>query len=1136
MSCLGIRSFHVAACISAILCIGSLQVAAMSIPQAIEGAKAELSKVQGLAKVQRLAVYARIFAAEILGTVAAAPFGLRAFSLHRSLPDGRRQRPSSTVSILRDLWQSAAQCDGYLPPATNSGAGGAQAGAGAGAQGSTAIGSSEEHCKEGAPVVLFCHGGVWAAGSKWHYAPLATRLAQAGVITAVMQYTLYPQALIPQMAAEVSAALSWTMDNAARLGGSPRHVSLVGHSAGAHLCTLTLLHRALAASKAQGEPLQRGPQPAGPDSLQPQPPPLGAANAAASAGQPAAIMAAPSPAAAAAAAAAAGGGDGYGDHRMPLQLVAMAGVYDISKHYLYEEGRQVHKLSTMERACGGSHLFPQNSPAVILGNALRRRHQLQPQHNSWPALQANSAQAAQEAKPPAAKIDESCSAAGAASGERRQGPGVASPGFCQSFELAGEAIARRIGFNRPAGAAGADTPKNSSAGGLGSAQPAGASQELQPAAAAAAVAECSSKADAGDGIMGFTVQAARRLPPTVLTSSSSDVTVPWYESAEQYWMLRDCGTPVKHLMYDQVSHGDFVTGWKALPRMAAEPVTDESDLPPHAADLVKVLSGRPSINPLRLTQREWSSREKCEGDPSAIGGKGGALLKPAGSPTNRRGAMKFARSLQESEQPELHALYKQLKKSLRILDDPSDAGSAVLPQQLPSSSDEDLDDAPEAAAADIVAAVAHFPPLQPQEGDGLRQSSSAAQQGPAGESSQQQQQQPQQQQQQRRDEEEDEGQDLRRPDPEQEARFVALVEQCVQQLNEDYLSKEEMLVIKADLAQSGGAAAGTHGELLASYGAAVNLHGELVLLCHWSMMAYTGIVKILKKHHKRTGQRVQSALLANLLAQPFCSLEEVRGMVRATEQQIAVLGGRLGLAPSAAPSAGTAAAAAVRDPSSQQRQPLDALMAVPAGVVAGGAAGAGSAALPPAAAMVEGTSPGLPQPQPLTPHQQQVPGSQTAEQQPPPTAQAGGEDEEAQALGGAGSGRAVLKRDRSKHYTNMNKRHESLAGPEAPRDPLPQSSGSSMQASQGCGNASQQRLQPTSSDTPTGGSPMGGSPGGGSPTAASGHSSGGSGAPPRRASIMQRTRAALHLWKSLRSNASTPSTVLGQASQAPPQL
>lgn len=56
---------------------------------------------------------------------------------------------------------------------------------------------------EGAPVVLFCHGGVWAAGAKWHYAPLAARLAQAGVVTAVMQYSLYPEALVPQMVAEV---------------------------------------------------------------------------------------------------------------------------------------------------------------------------------------------------------------------------------------------------------------------------------------------------------------------------------------------------------------------------------------------------------------------------------------------------------------------------------------------------------------------------------------------------------------------------------------------------------------------------------------------------------------------------------------------------------------------------------------------------------------------------------------------------------------------------------------------------------------------------------------------------------------------------------------------------------------------
>jgi acetyl esterase/lipase len=44
-----------------------------------------------------------------------------------------------------------------------------------------------------APVVLFVHGGVWASGAKWHYAQMATSLAQAGCVVCVMQYSLYPQ-------------------------------------------------------------------------------------------------------------------------------------------------------------------------------------------------------------------------------------------------------------------------------------------------------------------------------------------------------------------------------------------------------------------------------------------------------------------------------------------------------------------------------------------------------------------------------------------------------------------------------------------------------------------------------------------------------------------------------------------------------------------------------------------------------------------------------------------------------------------------------------------------------------------------------------------------------------------------------
>jgi hypothetical protein len=62
--------------------------------------------------------------------------------------------------------------------------------------------------------------------------------------------------------------------------------------------------------------------------------------------------------------------------------------------------RHVHKLSTMERAIGGAHLFPSQSPALSLANALKRQRRqglLQARHASWEALQANPAELLEEA-------------------------------------------------------------------------------------------------------------------------------------------------------------------------------------------------------------------------------------------------------------------------------------------------------------------------------------------------------------------------------------------------------------------------------------------------------------------------------------------------------------------------------------------------------------------------------------------------------------------------------------------------------------------------------------------------------------------------------------------------------------------
>ena len=88
-----------------------------------------------------------------------------------------------------------------------------------------------------------------------------------------------------------------------------------------------------------------------------------------------------------------------------------------------------------------------------------------------------------------------------------------------------------------------------------------------------------------------------------------------------------------------------------------------------------------------------------------------------------------------------------------------------------------------------------------------------------------------------------------------------------------FLDKEEDNVIQLSSLEDEAAAAQTPEQLHAVYKRFVNFHGELLLMVHWSILAYTGLVKILKKHHKRTGLLVRAPHLDNLLSQPFCSIE-----------------------------------------------------------------------------------------------------------------------------------------------------------------------------------------------------------------------------------------------------------------------
>lgn len=58
-----------------------------------------------------------------------------------------------------------------------------------------------------------------------------------------------------------------------------------------------------------------------------------------------------------------------GQRQRVAEHAGIAGVYDIETHYQYEYGRGVAELSTMKRAMGGRHMFPTQSPALILNSA-----------------------------------------------------------------------------------------------------------------------------------------------------------------------------------------------------------------------------------------------------------------------------------------------------------------------------------------------------------------------------------------------------------------------------------------------------------------------------------------------------------------------------------------------------------------------------------------------------------------------------------------------------------------------------------------------------------------------------------------------------------------------------------------------
>lgn len=89
-----------------------------------------------------------------------------------------------------------------------------------------------------APLVVFFYGGSWQNGSRDLYPFLGRALAAQGFVTAVPDYTLYPEARFPLFLQDAARAAAFARDHAPSWGADPQRLVLMGHSAGAYIAAM----------------------------------------------------------------------------------------------------------------------------------------------------------------------------------------------------------------------------------------------------------------------------------------------------------------------------------------------------------------------------------------------------------------------------------------------------------------------------------------------------------------------------------------------------------------------------------------------------------------------------------------------------------------------------------------------------------------------------------------------------------------------------------------------------------------------------------------------------------------------------------------------------------------------------------
>jgi acetyl esterase/lipase len=95
---------------------------------------------------------------------------------------------------------------------------------------------------QGAPVMVYIHGGAWVMGEKREQGkPMMFELVARGWVCVAINYRLSPKATWPAHIIDAKKAMAWVKAHIETYGGDPNFVAVSGGSAGGHLSALLAL-------------------------------------------------------------------------------------------------------------------------------------------------------------------------------------------------------------------------------------------------------------------------------------------------------------------------------------------------------------------------------------------------------------------------------------------------------------------------------------------------------------------------------------------------------------------------------------------------------------------------------------------------------------------------------------------------------------------------------------------------------------------------------------------------------------------------------------------------------------------------------------------------------------------------------